>query len=125
MLTWDRLIPLPLWWTFPHFFSFFDGLTYQCHVLDPLDNGHGLVSDGPLPSDGGQGHVGGEEEEEPDEGEDGDDEGGEVEAGGGGGAVRRGIVRLGRGAVGLLRGVIGLLRGAVGGRRVGLRGAVL
>jgi len=61
------------------------------HILDPVNNGVGLtdvVIGISLPSDGGEGDIGGEEEEESDESQDRDEEGGQIEA-----AALRGAVR--------------------------------
>ena len=87
------------------------------HVLDPGDEVGGDVSGilgVPLPPDGGQGHVGGEQEKQTDKGENRDDDGGEVQASAAGGSVGGGAVgRLG-GSVGLRGRLVGHLGGAVG-----------
>lgn len=95
------------------------------HVLDPVDDGITLgdiIIGISLPSDGGEGDIGGEEEEETNEGEDWDEEGGQIKSssglgggvGGGGVAWFRGAIGFGGGSVGFSRGGIGRFRGAVG-----------
>ena len=89
-------------------------LCYLVHVHHPLNHvGLSGALDGlSLPPDGGEGHVGGEEEEETEEGEEGDDDGGEVEAS---------VGSIGGGRVGGVWSTVSLCRSTVG---VGLRGSV-
>ena len=56
--------------------------SYLVHVHHPLHHVglSGVLNGLSLPPDGGEGHVGGEEEEETNEGEQGDDQGGQVKA---------------------------------------------
>ena len=89
-------------------------MSYLVHVHHSLNHvGLAGILDGlSLPPDGGEGHVGGEEEEEAEEGEKGDDDGGEVEAS---------VSSVGGSRVGGVWSSVGLCRGAVG---VRLRGSV-
>ena len=89
-------------------------MSHLVHVHHPLNHvGLSGILDGlSLPPDGGEGHVGGEEEEEAEEGEEGDDDGGQVEAS---------VGSIGGGRVGGVWGPVGLCRSTVG---VGLRGSV-
>ena len=89
-------------------------MSYLVHVHHPLNHvGLSGILDGlSLPPDGGEGHVGGEEEEEAEEGEEGDDDGGQVEAS---------VGSIGGGRVGGVWGPVGLSRSTVG---VGFRGSV-
>ena len=89
-------------------------MSYLVHVHHSLNHvGLAGILDGlSLPPDGGEGHVGGEEEEQAEEGEEGDDDGGEVEA-------SVGSVRGSR--VGGVWSSVSLSRGSVG---VGLWGSV-
>ena len=88
--------------------------SHHVHILDSVNDISSEISlsNIPLPSHGGQGDIGGEEEEQTDQGDDGNDDDLKIKSRGGR-SIRWGSIRGSGGSIGVSRGVIGFSRGGV------------
>jgi len=85
-----------------------NSLVHVHHSLNSIDRNFGIINSLSLPSDAGEGDIGGEEEEEAEEGQEGDDDGGEVKT-----SLSSSSIRWGRSSITLNRSSIRLSRSSI------------